>query len=596
MDFLKIGKIFAQDYYAVPDYQRDYEWTNAQISTLIDDVFDIIKNGGKENHFFGAIVTIPFESNDGINMSIDIKEYGIDESSVKHIVDGQQRLTTFSVFIAALHDMILDDENTSLVFKKNYAEKQLEGIVLGNNYSSNSVPAPRLILNGNTGRCFNNGILKNSDVPYNKVFKGAKRLLNAYKIFVNEIGSKKTQYINDGLIKDSETFYSKVIEAITNRIVFVEIECDASADAFQVFDSLNGKGLDLTAADRIKNIFMSWSPSGKGIQKWDSFVNDVGEEYLASFFIAKFFYIEEKRIPKNKLPDTFKKFRADALNDFDYFYNESLKKEGDIYGKLRSANTSNKKVNAILKDFQSLKMDQVYVLLFAVVNRYGEMILDTDDYVNFASRLQCLMVRMQVCEKSTNRIDTLFANCINSMKPNGSALSLIIKKIDDEIKASVDDQQFKESFARFSPNDSKVGEFYLRHIENYKRKENKNRNSVDIGLTVEHIIPQNLNDLSVWYGALTVPEEIKSDFKDSVVENIGNKALLYEDDNSAAGNRDYNYKLGKYKDGKNQQTQGTPYNTFYLIKEVVDEYPDRFNHDEVFERAKKLADIAVKIW
>ena len=39
MDFLKITKLFAQDLYAIPDYQRDYEWTNSQNSTLIDDVF-----------------------------------------------------------------------------------------------------------------------------------------------------------------------------------------------------------------------------------------------------------------------------------------------------------------------------------------------------------------------------------------------------------------------------------------------------------------------------------------------------------------------------------------------------------------------------
>jgi uncharacterized protein with ParB-like and HNH nuclease domain len=52
MDFLKIGKIFAQDYYAVPDYQRDYEWTGAQNGTLLDDLLTIARNNDGSNHFF----------------------------------------------------------------------------------------------------------------------------------------------------------------------------------------------------------------------------------------------------------------------------------------------------------------------------------------------------------------------------------------------------------------------------------------------------------------------------------------------------------------------------------------------------------------
>lgn len=58
MDFLRIGKIFAQDYYAVPDYQRDYEWTNSQNATLIDDVIQLARDSHSTNHFFGAIVAL----------------------------------------------------------------------------------------------------------------------------------------------------------------------------------------------------------------------------------------------------------------------------------------------------------------------------------------------------------------------------------------------------------------------------------------------------------------------------------------------------------------------------------------------------------
>lgn len=145
------------------------------------------------------------------------------------------------------------------------------------------------------------------------------------------------EFVNEGFCQTSEEYYSKIITTLTNKITFVEIECDASSDAFQVFDSLNGKGLDLTAADRIKNIFMSWSPHGKGAQKWDALVSDIGEDYLANFFVSLFFYHTQKRVAKNHLPEEFRNVYKESANaDFDFFFND-LKKAGMLYGSLRKA-------------------------------------------------------------------------------------------------------------------------------------------------------------------------------------------------------------------------------------------------------------------
>ena len=54
MQFLSINHILYQPYYySVPDYQRDYEWTNAQNSTLIEDIFTVLENPtNNSDHFF----------------------------------------------------------------------------------------------------------------------------------------------------------------------------------------------------------------------------------------------------------------------------------------------------------------------------------------------------------------------------------------------------------------------------------------------------------------------------------------------------------------------------------------------------------------
>lgn len=596
MDFLRIGKIFAQDYYAVPDYQRDYEWTNSQNATLIDDVIQLARDSHSTNHFFGAIVTIPYENGTGINKSIDFNDYGIDaKQNVKHVVDGQQRLTSFSVLIRVLRDLIVEDVTISQTFKDNVAQRQLDNILLGNDYLGIN-PAPRLILNGNTGACYNNEVLKISSNVYSKVLKGAKRLLAAYTLFKTELLNGLLEFVNEGFCQTSEEYYSKIITTLTNKITFVEIECDASSDAFQVFDSLNGKGLDLTAADRIKNIFMSWSPHGKGAQKWDALVSDIGEDYLANFFVSLFFYHTQKRVAKNHLPEEFRNVYKESANaDFDFFFND-LKKAGMLYGSLRKANTLNYTVNNIITDFRALNMDQVYVILFAVAKHYGDTAFNNNEYQEFAKILQMLIVRMQVCEKSMNKLDSLFANCIDAMKTKAAPISLIIQKLKDEMKSTVDDAQFESAFAKFSPNDNKVAEFYLRHIENQIRKEKGNRSPVERGLTVEHIIPQSLYDLKDWYGTTAIPEDIVEDFKQNVVENIGNKALLYGDDNSAAGNNDYAAKLNIYNNGKCGQNMGTPINSFELIQDLVNNNSTTFIRVDVAARAQRLAKYALKIW
>lgn len=595
MDFLKITKLFAQDLYAIPDYQRDYEWTNSQNSTLIDDVFSIMKDNHSSTHFLGAIVTIPFEESNAINKSIDFDDYSIEQDTVKHVVDGQQRLTSFSVLIKAVYDALDEDTIVQNAFKDNCLGV-IRPLINSPAVDSNYRPAPRLILNGNTGYCYNKEILRIRDDSCNKGYKGAKRLLNAYKLYKQEVIQNKDEFISEGICTNEQDYYKKLIDTITKRIVFVEIECDASSDAFQVFDSLNGKGLDLTAADRIKNVMMSWSPAGKGAQKWDALVQQIGEEYLASFFVSLFFFNCGKRVSKNRLPEEFKnKYKNSAQADFDFFYND-LKNDGMIYGKLRANKTGINKLDEVLKDFHSLKLDQVYVMLFAAAKHFGEDSFADTEYLEFAQMLLSLVVRMQVCKKNMNKLDSIFAECIDMMKNQSASLTVVCTKLKEKKESIAPDNQFESDFAKFAPKDVKIEEFYMRHLEAYRRKQNGNRSPVERELTIEHIIPQTLDDLSEWYGGAQIPDEVREDFQDSVVESIGNKMLLYGDDNASASNNGYVSKQNTYRTGKRGQNQGTPADTFQLVKDLLDTYSDVFNHEQVKERAEQLAKYAVNIW
>lgn len=600
MNFLNISTIFSQKcYYSVPDYQRDYEWTNAQNSTLLEDIFTILDNPSiTSDHFFGALVTVPCELDNATNRSIDFNEFNIPISQIKHVVDGQQRLTSFSILISVLKNLIINDSTVSQPVKDFYGTRQLHGFLFGDDQSKITpmLCAPRLILNGNTGNRYNNS-LDSRFIDGSNIYRGAKRLKAAYKTYEEEITKKRDEGVSNNIYNDNEDFYIRLINIITTRLTFVEIDCNTASDAFQVFDSLNGKGLDLTAADRIKNIFISWAPRGQGAQQWSALVNTVGEEFLSSFFVGLFFYKLGRRISKNKLPEEFRKvYQVSAKNDFLGFYQDILS-SAELYSKLRLRRTGNLQVNEILEDFKALKVEQVYVILFATISQYGKGVLKQSEYLNFIKKLFTLIVRMQVCDKSMNKLDHLFSQCIVAMKNKSAKLADLTNDLKTYITTNVPDNLFVTAFEGFAPSDSRVSEVYLRYIENYLRTGKQSRNPVDRTLSVEHIIPQKLTDIDEWYGPIKPPSNaIKDSFTENVIENIGNKLLLYIDDNASASNKYYSDKLNIYQNGKMGQTQGTPVNTFELVKELISNYPSQFNHTEVEKRAKQLAQYAKVIW
>lgn len=597
--FKNISVIFASNYYSVPDYQREYEWSIAENSTLLLDTFSLLENPDVNiKHFLGAIVTIPYEANNGVSKSFELAEYAIPTDEVLHLVDGQQRLTSLSLLITSFRNMLKEDETVNINIKANLISA-LDGLLLGQHFREIDFnKAPRLILNGNTGHCYNNDVLSIRDDNVNHSLRGAKRIAAAKAYYDRALRQKKEELLTTNIYPDAITFYRRYMDVLTRRIILVEIECDASSDAFQVFDSLNGKGLDLTAADRIKNIVLSWAaPADRAVQKWDSLVAIVSEKYLVSFFVALFFFASCERVSKNKLPEKFRnEYSVSARNNFSNFYSE-LHKCATIYGQLRQARTGQHEVDERLLDFQQLGMDQVFVLLYAVVRASNDSnIYKRNDFNDMMDALTSLVVRMQICDMSMNTLDKLFKKCIEILRDPLRNIQDVTTLLSEE-KKRIGDELFESKFSAFSTSDNKLSEFYLRHIEQYlQRTQNNSRFNIPRNLTVEHIIPQTLDSLNDWYGNTPVPTGIEEDFTMEYVQNIGNKALLYGDDNSAAGNNTYPSKLTIYQNGRRGQDNGTPVGTFVLISNLVNHYPSQFLDTDVLARAKELAAYAREIW
>ena len=95
-----IEQAFRECFYIVPDYQREYVWTDKEINLLIDDINEQIETSNPREYFIGTVLVSPTE-----------------KPNHYEVIDGQQRLTTFFLLLCALKNLFEDEKRRALFGK-----------------------------------------------------------------------------------------------------------------------------------------------------------------------------------------------------------------------------------------------------------------------------------------------------------------------------------------------------------------------------------------------------------------------------------------------------------------------------------------------
>ena len=199
--------------FVIPVYQRNYDWGKEQCKKLFDDIVALHKNKNK-SHFLGTIVSVYHDGND----------------EEKLIIDGQQRITTLSLLLLALHNLLINDE------KREINPDELMDYLI-NKYSKS--------------RKIKLKPVKNDNEAFNKLFDGNEenvpdsKITNNYEYFKELINSSKL------------TLKHKEIHEAIKKLIIVEIRLSPSDDNPQmIFESLNSTGLSLSPSDLIRNFIL----------------------------------------------------------------------------------------------------------------------------------------------------------------------------------------------------------------------------------------------------------------------------------------------------------------------------------------------------
>ncbi|SDW36924.1 DUF262 domain-containing protein [Nitrosomonas communis] len=570
--------------YAIPRYQREYTWGKNQWESLYDDVLE-----NDPGYFLGSIICIN-QSTD--TLSIQKLE----------LVDGQQRITTLSLLFASVyhalksHESDLDDEQRvelinlkrKLVLKKGDEQIRLIPQIQNNNYGDYRAILAEI------------GIISECDVP---AYAGNRKIFRAYRYFQERI----EQMINDrddrlGTIME---FLDKVSHAC-----LVKIEVASHADAYTLFESLNNRGMPLTAIDLIKNKLLARLESiepGKVdhyFEQWNRLLSYLGDDYA----IQERFFRQYYNAFKDELKAVYHvpiATRSNLIQIYEKLINHDAKgclqkisAAGRLYSIILSRNQDNA-LNGIempLKNLERIQGAPSYLLMLYLLARKVELQLTNDHLASTVDLLVRFFVRRNLTDTPPTRdLTRLFMTVIDKISDlRGDAIPQSIEQQLVAISASDDAFQYKLQGPIYEENSS-VTRFILSSLAeqamtkeswvNLWRFENK-----QFVWTIEHIFPQGENIPQSWVTMIADGDEKKAnEIQQTHVHKLGN--LTISGFNSALGNKSFEEK----RDRADRQGRAVGYKNGLKLNEDLSNATS-WSVEQIDARTEKLVQQVTKLF
>jgi len=547
LDFLKKSQQFI-----IPIYQRTYSWTDRECGQLWDDIVRSGQNDDVTAHFVGSIVYIE----QGL--------YHVSSQSPLLVIDGQQRLTSVMLILEALARHVSDPEPLD-----GFSARKIRNYYLLNTEEEGERGFKLLLTQTDKESLL--ALLQQKSSPVERSI----RIEQNFEYFQRQVKSLEGELV-------------ALCRGLT-KLVVVDISLDRDRDNPQlIFESMNSTGRELSQADLIRNfILMGLEPKFQERlyeDYWRPMEVAFGQEAYGKHFdrfMRHYLTVKSGDIPNVKA--VYEAFKSHARSkEVAGEGIRALVAEIHAYAKYYCAmaldQEPNKELSTAFRDLRELKVDVVYPFLLELYNDYTENLLTVDEFAQAVRLVEAYVFRRAICSIPTNSLNKTFSTFGRALRKD---------RYVESVKAHL---LTLPSYRRFPSDDEFVRElssrdlysfprrtYLLGRMENYGRKE---RVPVD-EYTVEHIMPQNDNLSKSWQTSLG------SDWKgvrDRLLHTLGNLTLTGY--NSEYSDRPFVQK----RDMKG----GFAQSPLYLNSELGT--LGDWNADEIESRAKRLAELAVKVW
>ena len=593
--------------YVIPLFQRQYVWTKDRqwhplwedIRAKADEVLD--QRPDRPPHFLGAIVINQLWTSG-------------DQVPAHEVIDGQQRLTTFQLVMAALRDVASELGEKAIADELGLYTRN-SGMMDDEAEEKYKVWPTRSDVPQFT-HVMDLGSRAAVETQYPPEMKRRKLLprpamVEAYLFFFSKI----REFIGE-TGADSTARTRALYSVLRDRLQLVSIELEEKDDPQVIFETLNARGEPLLPSDLLRNFIFLRAARLKENPK------PLYEKYWAPFDMLpadasepdgmRFWKVEERqgRIKRPRVDlfiqhflslktmqevnpgKLYRSYRDWITKDKPYPSVEAELVDLTRYAELfRQFLVPNAKTRAGLfaTRLRDLDTTTVYPLLLGLMidNRIASGALD-----GIIADLESFLVRRMICGRTIKNYNRLFLQIASELsdaaKTSGTVdrtvfQSVLLGKTGEAVDWPSDDE-FRAAWLRqpaYERLASAKLEMVLLAVDRELRTQKGENISIDDELTIEHVMPQGW---TVEFWPLPEGDDLGDITRDQVIHTFGNLTLLTKKLNSAVSN-------GSYRDKQPEITlqSALRLNAYFQSTGAWDE-------DAIRVRGQKLFDVAVKVW
>ena len=568
-------KVKAKEYYIkdllsnkflfeIPDYQRAYSWTKENLKQLVEDIWESVElnkaRGNKEfdqyePYFLGSIVLCS-------------KEYKDDGCGIYDVIDGQQRLTSIIMLIAAIRDLIDNEEYKKVLSDLIY---QKPNVLMGIKESI------RVKARGKEEEFFKKYILTNGgtelvkDLDMEELSEAKQNMVNAIEVFRDSFFNENGELLEEKL--------NEFIVYLLQKVVLVVITTESFTSAFRLFNVINARGLPLTDSDLLKSEnlrVMNPEIRKEYTDIWESHEQDLGKEKLDQIIgfmrtmklknkVEESVYEEfSKKIFRNE-PEYLGVNFVNHLTAVKALYDKYII-DGNLEGVSEEEKSYYKNLINIMREFLPYDDWMAAVIRFAEKFNDDKLVLEKRlviDWVNgnsFADRLNRVYGILEAIEEKDSleeikeepvflydleRTTAYFENALNDIDFYSKGRMMIPKYI----------------FVRLDM------EKRANEVLDYSDK-----------IMIEHVLPRNAKE-AYW------KDNFSADQRRNWANKFGNLVIITGAKNTRANNKPFAEKVEQYLSKKSD---------FAITKEVL-ELSD-WNMDSLKDRHESLVNRALELW
>ena len=533
----------------IPLFQRAYSWDSKDWGTFWDDLMAQYDEEDRSSHFMGAIVTVPVKS--------------VPVGVGKHLViDGQQRLTTLSLLLAAIRDQAAASND-------NVTEGIIGDLLLNRHYQT---PDDLKLVPTQVDRAAYNAVVYRRDLtPYEE-----SGVVQSYRYFRRKL----TGADDDG----QPIVPSTTLQAIQQSLQVVMINLGESDDPYLIFESLNHKGKPLNQADLVRNYVLmrfqhSTTAGGEQEVAYEELWRPMETHLGASMpeFLRHYGMRHGRNVRKGDIY-TAAKAEFEKAKDVDSVRSllGDMKHAAVGYEKfIRPDEEPNERIAKRLAGIQELDSTVFYPMLLRLYRSWRKDTLSGDEFVHCLDIFESFYVRRLVCGVPTNALNKMTLELCSNLPEDAPHIWLRDRLLQGSSgRRWPTDEEFGEALVtqRLYPR-RRIARYMLAALEEaFEHKEAVDSSSA----TMEHIMPQTLSE--PWKAELG-PDYLA--IHEKWLDTLGNLTLT-----------GYNPELGNLPfEEKKRKLLNTHFEMSREILQLA-----RWGASEIEARGKRLAALALTRW